>query len=65
MVGCYEDLEFLMAQLLSDEKHWCIYSIVGTKGTDKTELTKFIYRNNIVLSNFDCYMGEKFYSWTA
>jgi len=54
MVGFYEGMYFLMAQLLSDEKHRCICSIVGTKGTAKTELAKFISTNKAVLSHFDC-----------
>ncbi|QCE07786.1 disease resistance protein RPM1 [Vigna unguiculata] len=54
MVGFDEDVEILMAQLLSDEKHRCICSIVGTKGTGKTELASFIYRSEAVLSHFDC-----------
>ncbi|WVY96599.1 hypothetical protein V8G54_028750 [Vigna mungo] len=54
MVGFDEDVEILMAQLLSGEKQLCICSIVGTKGTGKTELARFIYRSEVVLSYFEC-----------
>jgi len=54
IVGFDEDVEILMAQLLSDEKHRYITSIVGTKGTGKTELAKFIYRSKAVVCHFDC-----------
>ncbi|KAK7356548.1 hypothetical protein VNO80_15822 [Phaseolus coccineus] len=54
MVGVDEEVGFLMAQLLSGEKHRCITSIVGSKGTGKTKLARFIYKSKAVVCHFDC-----------
>ncbi|XP_058770168.1 disease resistance protein RPP13-like [Vicia villosa] len=52
VVGFDDDVEVLMAELLSEEKCRCITWIVGIGGTGKTTLAKLIFEDNTVVDHF-------------
>ncbi|KAK7278598.1 hypothetical protein RJT34_23630 [Clitoria ternatea] len=54
VVGFNEDVEVLIAKLLSDEEHRSFISIVGIEGTGKTTLARLIFDNNAVALHFRC-----------
>lgn len=52
IIGFDDNIEVLMGQLLSNEEHLCITSVVGIEGTGKTTLASFIFNNDAVVDHF-------------
>ncbi|KAI3917323.1 hypothetical protein MKW98_027242 [Papaver atlanticum] len=54
-IGLEEHTKTLLTELVKDDERRCVVSIVGVGGLGKTTLAKKIYKDDIVMSRFDCH----------
>ncbi|CAL5414097.1 unnamed protein product [Camellia sinensis] len=52
VTGFFDDVQAVLAQLLTNDKNCCIIPIVGMEGIGKTTLARLIYNNNTVSDHF-------------
>ncbi|KAI8003638.1 putative disease resistance RPP8-like protein 2 [Camellia lanceoleosa] len=52
VTGFFDDVQAVLAQLLTNDKNCCIIPIVGMEGIGKTILARLIYNNNAVSDHF-------------